>query len=233
MVLPVREKKLKSPGPTTEGILLVDYLFRYDRGAFWVGIYAFKYFMIPFNHITCWALDKFMHTHVMYHALHKSGHSKRYIIQDVAVPYPAADDFVAYLDSDFGFYPLWLCPLRQTGQSQQTSYGLLAEKRGPTAPEMLLNFGIWGPGLRGLDKFVDANRKLEHKVRELNRKKWLYAHAYYTEEEFWDIYDRKEYDEEYDALRVKYHATYLPSVYDKVKVDVEAEKKVVRESWIA
>lgn len=29
--------------PITEAIPLVDYLFRYDRGGFWVGIYAFKY----------------------------------------------------------------------------------------------------------------------------------------------------------------------------------------------
>ena len=51
--------------------------------------------------------------------------------------------------------------------------------------------------------------------------KWLYAHAYYTEDEFWNIYDRKWYD----ALRVKYHATSLPSVYDKVKIDINAQKK--------
>lgn len=222
------KKTMKSAGPTTEGIPLVDYLFRYDRGAFWVGIYAFKYFITPFNRITRWALDKFMHTRVMYHALHKSGHAKRYIIQDVAIPYPAADEFVEYLDRDLGFYPLWLCPLLQTGRSQKTPYGLLAEKMDPTAPEMLLNFGIWGPGPRGIDKFVDANRKLEHKVRELGGKKWLYAHAYYTEEEFWGIHDRKEYE----ALRAKYHATYLPSVYDKVKVDVESEKKAIRDSWM-
>lgn len=51
--------------------------------------------------------------------------------------------------------------------------------------------------------------------------KWLYAHTYYTEEEFWDIYDRKWYDD----LRVKYHATTLPSVYEKVKIDLDAQRR--------
>ena len=31
----------------TEAIPLVDYLFRYDRGGFWVGKYAFRYFLTP------------------------------------------------------------------------------------------------------------------------------------------------------------------------------------------
>jgi Delta24-sterol reductase len=95
--------------PITELVPLVDYLFRYDRGGFWVGMYAFKYFIMPFNRITRRVLDKFMHTRVMYHALHQSGHSKKYIIQNIAVPYAAADEFLGWLDENFGHYPLWLC----------------------------------------------------------------------------------------------------------------------------
>jgi hypothetical protein len=95
-------------------------------------------------------------------------------------------------------------------------------------PEMLLNFGIWGPGPKDRRKFAEWNRDLERKVYELGGQKWLYAHAYYTEEEFNEMYDRKTYD----ALRRKYHATYLPSVYDKVKVDIKAEEQALRESWI-
>jgi hypothetical protein len=60
----------------------------------------------------------------------------------------------------------------------------------------------------------------------LRGKKWLYAHAYYTESEFWSIYYRKD-----DALRQKYHASYLPSIYDKIKVGVAIEKKAINESW--
>jgi Delta24-sterol reductase len=220
--------KARGRDPITEAIPLTDYLFRYDRGAFWVGRYAFQYFITPFNRVTRWALDKFMHTRVMYHALHQSGHAKRYILQDVAVPYPAAEELLKFIDDTFKFYPLWLCPLRQSGQSQHSAYGLLAERATPDAPPVLLNFGVWGPGPNGRDRFVDVNRRLEHKVQELGGKKWLYAHAYYTKSEFWKIYDRKDYD----ALRVKYHATYLPTIYDKVKVDIIAERTAINGSWI-
>lgn len=45
--------------------------------------------------------------------------------------------------------------------------------------------------------------------------KWLYAHTYYSEPEFWDAFGGRA---AYEALRAKYRATSLPSVYDKVKV---------------
>jgi Delta24-sterol reductase len=223
-------KKITSntKSPVVETVPLVDYLFRYDRGGFWVGMYAFKYFITPFNRVSRYFLDRFMHTRVMYHALHQSGHSKRYIIQDVAVPYKGTDEFLDWLHDNTGLYPLWLCPLRQRGKSADSPQGLLAETANVNGPEYLMNFGVWGPGPTNRQDFVKANRKLEQKVQELGGKKWLYAHAYYTEEEFWSIYDRREYD----ALRTKYHATYLPSIYDKVKVDVTAEEKAIRESWV-
>lgn len=212
---------------TTELVPLIDYLFRYDRGAFWIGYYAFQYFITPFNAITRWILDRFMRTRVMYHALHQSGLSDQYIVQDIAVPYSAAEEFLCYLDKAFGHYPLWLCPLHQTGKSPRSPYGLLAEQASPNDPEMLLNFGVWGPGPKKKNEFIAANRNLERKIREINGRKWLYAHVYYSEEEFWNIYDRKDYD----ALRAKYHATYLPTIYDKVKVDI-TDESAIEKSWI-
>jgi len=212
-----------APEPVTEAIPLTDYLFRYDRGAFWAGMYAFRYFITPFNRITRWILDKYMHTRVMYRALHQSGLANRYIVQDVGVPYSAAAEFLDYLDNTVGFYPIWLCPV---SLRRETSYSLM----GGDGPGRLLNFGIWGPGPNDLDNFVQVNRILEHKVHSLQGKKCLYAHAYYMEEEFWNIYDRQKYD----ALRAKYHATYLPSIYEKTRsIDVEIRRKEIKESWIS
>ncbi|SLM34619.1 fad-binding protein [Lasallia pustulata] len=202
-----------------EAVPLIDYLFRYDRGGFWVGYYAFKYFKIPFNRVTRWALDKYMHTRVMYHALQESGFSQKYIIQDLALPYSTVQNFLEYIDTSFGFYPLWLCLLRPSGQTPLHPHS--ANGRYSKKQETLLNVGLWGPGPSSHDAFVQANRQLEHKVRELFGMKWLYAQTYYTEEEFWDIYDRKWYE----ALRIKYHATTLPSVYDKVKIDLDAQRR--------
>jgi delta24-sterol reductase len=196
--------------PITEAIPIVDYLFRYDRGGFWVAKYAFKYFITPFNRITRFILDYFMHTRVMYHALHQSGLSSSHIIQDVAIPYPRAEEFMSYLDPHFNHYPIWLCPLKQSGRGIASTHSLQVEKTKLHLPEMMLNFGVWGPGPTKRQDFVKWNRAFEKKVHELGGQKWLYAHTYYTEQEFDDIYNR----ENYDALREKYHVSSSIAVHD-------------------
>ena len=210
----------------TEAVPIVDYLFRYDRGGFWVARYAYRYFLTPFNRITRFLLDYFMHTRVMYHALHQSELSNMYIIQDVAIPYPKAEEFMGYLDTNFKQYPIWLCPLKQSGKKTST-HALQISKTTQALPETMLNFGVWGPGPTSRQDFVDWNRTFEHKVQELGGQKWLYAQTYYSEEEFYQIYKRQSYDE----LRKKYGAEYLPSVYDKVRVDFEKEQRAIRDSW--
>ena len=207
---------------TTEAIPMAEYLFRYDRGGFWVGASAFDYFKMPFNDFTRWWLDDFLHTRMMYTALHASGQSKKYIVQDLALPYSTAEQFVDYTDKIFNIYPLWLCPLRQNPLPTMHPHLNETEADGSTLKPML-NIGLWGWGPPKSDDFIKVNRDLEQRLRELGGMKWLYAQTYYTEDEFWGVYDRKWYDE----LREKYNATSLPSVYEKVKVDVEAEKNAV------
>jgi delta24-sterol reductase len=209
-----------------ESIPVQTYLFRYDRGVFWSGLRAFKYFVTPFNRLTRYLLDPFMYSRTMVHALHRSGIASRTIIQDYGVPYDAAEEFVRWTDERTGIWPLWLCPVKSAPQNERSfSQGNNIKE------EILLDVGIWDMGPADAHAFIKLNRDFEAKVTELGGMKCLYAHAYYTEEEFWDIYDEKKYKE----LRKKYHAESLPSVYDKVKVDLQgvaggtSEKTV--ESW--
>ncbi|KAJ5102984.1 hypothetical protein N7532_003513 [Penicillium argentinense] len=198
-------------------IPLTDYLFRYDRGGFWVARYAYSYFLTPFNFITRWILDRFMHTRVMYHALHVSGLSRFYIIQDIGVPVSTAAEFLDWLDrpENFGEYPLWLCPLPPGSAGGLEGQAVKDFDNEDADRTTLMNFGIWGPSnAKGQDDFMRKNRQIEHKVHSLGGKKWLYAHTYYTESEFWDIYNK----DRYDSLREKYHAQHLPTLYDKVRV---------------
>lgn len=218
--LHVKDTIEKRTGSTTEAIPLAEYLFRYDRGGFWVGKSAFEYFNMPFNDFTRWWLDDFLHTRMMYTALHASGQSNRYIVQDLALPFSTAKAFLDYTDQAFGIYPLWLCPLKQSLMPTIHPHYNETESDGTLKP--MLNIGLWGYGPTRHEDFVKLNRGLEHKLKELGGMKWLYAHTYYTENEFWDVYDKKWYD----ALREKYGANSLPNVYEKVRVDVEAEKKV-------
>ncbi|KAI4187090.1 MAG: hypothetical protein L6R41_003035 [Letrouitia leprolyta] len=201
----------KSANPTTQLIPLTDYLFRYDRGAFWTGSFAFTYFKaVPFNSLTRRLFDAFFHTHVMYRAMDASTLSHQYITQDLVVPFHRATEFIDYTALTFGIWPIWLCPLKATPYTTLNPF----PTSGIDVSEPLLNVGLWGKGPKSAKAFVEANRDLERRLAELSGVKALYAHTYYTEDEFWRIYDRVWYD----ALRQKYGAVSLSSVYDKVKM---------------
>ena len=205
--------------PTVELVPLEDYLFRYDRGAFWMGMYAYHHFFVPFWYIFRVLLDYFMHTRIMYHALHASGYTDRYIIHDIAFPAGNAEAFVEYVDAKFNIYPLWLCPLRKDGR---VSMGHPQDFKGPVGDQLqderayddeYISVGIWGPYPSTETEFVRANRELEKKTTELGGLKWLYSRVFYTEDEWWQLYDK----ERYDALRRKFGATGLPSIWEKVR----------------
>lgn len=156
-----------------------------------------------------------MHTRVMYHALHASGHSSKYIIQDLLLPQNTAEAFIDYISEEFAFFPLWLCPLKvgsEVAMHPELAQGAYADDKSIS----FVNVGVWGPGPTEYTKFVDVNRRLEARVRQFGGIKWLYAQGYYTEQEFWSIYDK----EWYDGLRRRYKAEYLPDVYKKVAVDL-------------
>lgn len=190
----------------TESIPLVDYLFRYDRGAFWVGKFAFELFGVKFSRLWRFALNPILNTRKLYQALQVSGASQQYIVQDLTMPVENTVDFLQYIDKKLGIYPLWVCPVKPEPKSPLLCNGI--------ASKLTINVGVWGPRIENYDNFVATNRGIEKKLIKSDGKKWLYAHTYYPEKEFWSIYDKKWYDN----LRKKYFASSLPSIYDKVVV---------------
>jgi len=212
--------------PLVDYIPIADYLFRWDRGGFWMGQYAFAYFpLVPFNRLTRWFLNDFMHTRMLYRALHSSGtHSFEHIVQDLSLPYPTASKFIEHTASELDVWPLWLCPLRHIQRPTfhpSTIIGEKSDAEGEAQP--MLNIGLWGTGSKNRGEFLRQNRQLERKLAELGGMKVLYSHTYYTEEEFWQIYDRKWYED----LRRRYGATSLPNVYEKVKMDMNSLKSAL------
>ncbi|UNI18140.1 hypothetical protein JDV02_004429 [Purpureocillium takamizusanense] len=256
-------------------IPLAEYLFRYDRAGFWVGRQGWTYFKyVPFNAFFRWFLDDFMHTRMLYRALHASGESARFVVQDLALPYAKAEEFVDYTAEEFAIWPLWLCPLKQTLPPTFHPYtGETEPAAGSEAapvPKDVLNIGLWGWGPADHELFISKNRALEDKLVQLGGRKWLYAHTYYSEDEFWRVYNGHGEGAKvssssppssapttsaaadgtttspsdasptpttvtttkawYEALRKKYHAETLPTVYDKVRIDVEAAR-AQRAQW--
>lgn len=233
-----------------EIVPIQDYLFRYDRGAFWTGLHVFTYFGLRFSHVLRWLFDPLLRTAVLYHGLHENCMAKDNLIQDVVIPMSQMSRFVGWVDEAFGVWPLWICPLRRDVEGAKRSMNPYAssagaivdhadyavkEKSPPTEKKneegdekLMMNIGIWGPRLPNPSDFVKQNRRLERQVHAVGGMKWLYAHVHYSENEFWNIYNR----DWYDALRTKYHAAHLPSVYDKVRFDFDAEERAARASWL-
>ncbi|QDS78163.1 hypothetical protein FKW77_005145 [Venturia effusa] len=216
--------------PAMDYIPIADYLFRYDRGGFWVGRSAFKYMHFPFNRLTRWFLDDFLHTRMLYRALHASKNVIGYVVQDLALPYETAPKFVEFTDKEFQIYPLWLCPLKESPSDVGTEsfHPWLAEGK---EMKPMLNIGLWGlppPTARTHKDHVQLNQKLEKTLHELKGLKWLYSRTYYTAAEFWKCYPK----DWYDALRKKYRAEHLPDVWQKVHVDIVKEAREM-EGWKA
>jgi len=205
--------------PVTEAVPIAEYFLRWDRGGFWVGRSAFKYFYMPFTRLTRWFLDDFLHTRMLYKALHASKNVISYVVQDCALPYKTAAEFIKYTDKNLHIYPLWLCPLpKQDSRETFHPHDYTTTAQGDEMKGML-NIGLWGFGPRKHEDYLKANRALEEKLTSLGGKKWLYSQTYYTASEFWSLYPT----EWYQRLRKKYNATHLPDVWQKVRVDVEKE----------
>jgi delta24-sterol reductase len=118
------------------------------------------------------------------------------------------------VDERFGIYPLWVCPLREDARH---SMGYARDWKSETGREddVYVNIGVWGPYPGSEAGYVSANRALEGKLAMLGGLKWLYARVFYTEDEFWGVYDKQKYEK----VRRRFNATGLPSIWEKVRED--------------
>ena len=110
------------------------------------------------------------------------------VIQDVDIPLERAAEFLDFLYREIGIRPIWLCPIRAPASAPAFTLYPLEPGR------LYVNFGFWDvvservarpPGYR--------NRLIEAQVRALGGLKSLYSDSYYTEDEFWRIFDRDAY----------------------------------------
>ncbi len=203
-----------------ELIPLTDYLFRYDRGAFWSGKSVFQRFNLPFNRLTRFLFNPIFKTKTMFRFMQAMKTSQLSLIQDVCLPQDTAVDFLNYLDKKLKIYPLWICPDKP---SQKENFA-------PTflTTDLVINIGVWGRVRGNYSQILKINRDFENKVTSLSGRKALYGHSYYSEEEFWRIYNKKDYQ----TLRSKYHAkNTLFDVYEKVIVTKEYKSSAFKGLW--
>ena len=109
------------------------------------------------------------------------------VIQDVEIPVERAAQFLRFFADRVGMSPVWMCPLRLRGERTWPLY--------PLRPgQAYVNFGFWGtvalPPGAGDGHY---NRQVEDEVTELGGRKGLYSTSFYSESEFWALYNGPEY----------------------------------------
>lgn len=215
------EKITKKYETWEELIPLEDYLFRYNRGAFWMGNYAFRKLKLPFNRVTRFFMNPLMHTRTLYRFLQAINISQRQIIQDLFLPKENALKFLEFVDTTIGIYPIWLLPGKFHDKHDKLSPGYIKTTLG-------IDIGVWGKISGDHAYMIAVNRDIEKTLSLLGGRKWLYAHQYYPKDAFWKIYDKSWYTK----LRKKYHAeTTFPDVYEKTYVKEKYDYSVVKGLW--
>ncbi|KAF2444244.1 hypothetical protein P171DRAFT_360946, partial [Karstenula rhodostoma CBS 690.94] len=185
-------------GESTESILITSYLFRHDRGSFSLGQYCFG--RVPLNNWSRWGADSALRSHALAQTMQALHWDDHLFVQDLIVPSDSTLKMLEYLDSNLKIYPLLLPPVLMRPNQTQSNIAVNISLRG------------WTPStINNPTAFKKTHRQIEQLLHQLGGFKWLYSHNYFTEDEFWETYPRKQYEQ----LRVKYHAKYLQNVWEK------------------
>ncbi len=159
-----------------------DYFFRYDRGVTNVRPSSFLGRLLLGRFM---ASSQWLRVAEKFHWLLPKGRPT--VTLDVFVPFSKTPEFMRWYEKEFAFFPLWCVPYRRVHD-----YEWLSDTYWKNLDdELFLDLAIYGmrqPGHR------NYHRMMEEKLRDLGGIKTLIAHNYYPEPEFWQIYNRPNYD---------------------------------------
>ncbi len=219
---------------------LLDYLFRHDKGAFWIGAYAqhaalLSRYLLEAR-LGCRTLTQKILGPLNFHqfGLPKDpGSLFRFCVGSwlsshrlYAWLHAGAEHWVekAFVVQDFyipqentahfvenALEKIGILPLWLCPISSTTTPQIFSPHYKPGGSP-LINVGVYGIPQKGLDT-PSSTALMEQLAKELGGKKMLYSHSYYTPSEFWQIYA----ESDYRRLRQKYRAeNAFTSIEDKV-----------------
>jgi FAD/FMN-containing dehydrogenase len=108
------------------------------------------------------------------------------ITLDVFIPFSKVPAFMQWYEREFAFFPLWCVPYKLVRPYEWLSEGFVRRNE----DELFLDLAIYGmrqEGGRNLHKIM------EEKLLELGGIKTLISHNYYSEQDFWQTYNREHY----------------------------------------
>jgi FAD/FMN-containing dehydrogenase len=106
---------------------------------------------------------------------------------DVFVPFSRAPEFLAWFEREFGFFPLWCVPYRRVRDYEWITpdfYRRLDD-------DLFLDLAIYGMKQR---TGQNAYKVIEDKLLEIGGLKTLISHNYFSEDDFWRIWNRDTYE---------------------------------------
>lgn len=106
---------------------------------------------------------------------------------DTFIPFSRLKEFLEWYAKDFGHFPLWVVPYARVHDYEWLTESFW-EKLTDT---LMIDIAIYGMKQRGDTNYY---RLMEEKLQELNGIKTLISYNYYTEDEFWQIFNRTNYD---------------------------------------
>lgn len=176
-----------------------DYIWRWDTDWFWCSrVFGAQNPLIRFlatprllRSTTYWKIKKLATQYKITNLLSAINGKRESIIQDVEIPIEHAPEFMDFFHREIGIKPVWTCPTTPS----ENIFSLFAVK----PKQLYINFGFWD-SVASEKEEGHYNRLIENKVKELGGKKSLYSSSYYPENEFWQLYNKKDYD----ALKTKY-----------------------------
>jgi FAD/FMN-containing dehydrogenase len=107
------------------------------------------------------------------------------VVQDVEVPIGRTAEFVDWFLENVPIEPIWLCPLRLRDDAGWPLYPIAGH-------HTYVNIGFWSSVPAGAEE-GETNRLIEEKVSELDGHKSLYSDAYYSPDEFNELYGGETY----------------------------------------
>ena len=198
--------QMRKASSSEELIPTLDYLFRYDKAAFWMGRYALDlrflraflfgkdrgalprsdrlatpsllFRCLFYKLLTCQSLYRRLHL------IPEELLARFYLIQDCYIPYSQALTFTQNIESTLSLSPLWLCPVLGTERP-----AILSPHYRPEGEKMMVNIGLYGSP----HKPVGALPLVEALTRGCKGRKMLYGRSSYSQGEFWSIYDELSY----------------------------------------
>jgi FAD/FMN-containing dehydrogenase len=160
-----------------------DYFFRYDRGVTNVH---------PKSYIGRLLFGKFMDSGTTLRIADKLNFmfktDRPTVILDVFLPFSQAPAFMEWFEREVGHFPLWCVPYKRVHDYEWLDESFYENLK----DELFLDLAIYG---MEQPEGKNIHRMIEEKLRELGGVKTLISHNYYSKDEFWSIWNKRNYDQ--------------------------------------